>query len=284
VSTADVIIPTFNDGDLLGRAIDSALALPFVSRVIVVDDGSQTPARAPADDERVTLIRTPNRGPSAARNTGLDASTAPRVIFCDADDALTSGIERSLELASEHNAAVTLCGRIEVTDGAPDRERLPPPEYAGALLPDASDVWRPLWLFATPGAVVCRRVIEAGVRFDERIRIGEDRAFFADAAGHGPIAVSGALGVRYTKDRAGSLMSATHADRRAADFLLLAARYADAGSDRHWRVRYAQLVKALARSGRDPVLWRDTLALGREHGWHAPVRARAGRLLRRLLQ
>jgi len=26
VSTADVIIPTFNDGDLLGRAIDSALA------------------------------------------------------------------------------------------------------------------------------------------------------------------------------------------------------------------------------------------------------------------
>lgn len=279
MNTADVVIPTFNDGDLLRRAIDSSLALPFVARVIVVDDGSQTPAQAPADD-RVTLIRTPNRGPSAARNTGLEASSAPLVIFCDADDALAPGIEHSLALASQRDAAITLCGRVDVTDGAPDRERRPPPKYAGKLLDDASEVWRPHWLFATPGAVVGRRVIDAGVRFDERIRIGEDRAFFADAAACGPIAVSDSIGVRYTKDRPGSLMSPERTDRQAVDFLILASEHADAGGNRHWRALYAQLVKRLAVHGSDPELWRDVLALGRSRGWPAPLKARIRRALR----
>ena len=38
-----VVIPTYNAGPSLRRAADSALTLPMVARVIVVDDGSSEP-------------------------------------------------------------------------------------------------------------------------------------------------------------------------------------------------------------------------------------------------
>ncbi len=56
------------------------------SRSIVVDDGSTDDTAAIAREYGVRLIRTPNRGLSSARNTGLAAATGEIVAYID-DDA-----------------------------------------------------------------------------------------------------------------------------------------------------------------------------------------------------
>jgi mycofactocin system glycosyltransferase len=62
--------------------------LPEGVELIVVDDGSPTPLTGP----RLTTIRHDvNRGPAAARNTGLGAVTTPLVAFVDTDVRLPAG-------------------------------------------------------------------------------------------------------------------------------------------------------------------------------------------------
>ena len=97
--TVDVVILTWNDGELLAAAIDSALASTGVDvNVIVVDNGSEPPATVP-DDRRVTLVRNPaNRGVAPGRNQGAAAGAAPFVCFLDSDARL---LPSSLELLLE---------------------------------------------------------------------------------------------------------------------------------------------------------------------------------------
>jgi succinoglycan biosynthesis protein ExoW len=98
--TADlfVIIPFFQrTPGLLARAVRSVLAQGFGARchVIVVDDSSPCSAEqdlaglAPEERATITVIRQPNGGAGAARNTGLDAvpANARVVAFLDSDDA-----------------------------------------------------------------------------------------------------------------------------------------------------------------------------------------------------
>ena len=97
--TVDVVILTWNDGDLLAAAIDSALASEGVDvNVIVVDNGSDPPATVP-DDPRVTLHRNPdNRGVAPARNQGAALGSAPFVCILDSDARLLPfALERLLE-------------------------------------------------------------------------------------------------------------------------------------------------------------------------------------------
>src|SRR5262249_43770599 len=58
-------------------------------QIIVVDDGStDDPDAVVAQYRGVQLIRQGNRGLAGARNTGLRASSAPFLLFLDADDRL----------------------------------------------------------------------------------------------------------------------------------------------------------------------------------------------------
>ena len=87
------IIPTYNHGQYLGRALDSILAQAgigeqFDVEIIVVDDAStdatgEVIRRYP----QIRYLRQPTRrGVSAAKNAGLRASTGDYVSFLDADD------------------------------------------------------------------------------------------------------------------------------------------------------------------------------------------------------
>lgn len=88
-----VVIPCFNYGRFLPEAIASARSQQGGEpHVIVVDDGSTEPPtldeldRLPA---QVQLIRQPNAGVAAARNTGLRQVQTHYAIVLDADDRLT---------------------------------------------------------------------------------------------------------------------------------------------------------------------------------------------------
>lgn len=85
----DVVILTWNDGEVLGSAVASALGSEGVDvSVIVVDNGSE-PAAVVSPDPRVQLIRSDtNLGVSAGRNLGVRAGAATIVCLLDSDARL----------------------------------------------------------------------------------------------------------------------------------------------------------------------------------------------------
>ncbi|MCJ7602583.1 MAG: glycosyltransferase [Desulfobulbaceae bacterium] len=84
-----VIIPTYNRREFLARAIDSVLNQSCRDfELIVVDDGStdDTARCVAAYGEQVRSIHQENRGPAAARNTGIRAAEGELIAFLDSDD------------------------------------------------------------------------------------------------------------------------------------------------------------------------------------------------------
>lgn len=103
MATVSVVIPTYNDSDVLSRAIDSALGQTVSDiEVIVVDDASRDSPEESVeayDDERLRYFsHDVNRGGSAARNTGIEHARGEYVAFLDADDEwLPTKLERQLD-------------------------------------------------------------------------------------------------------------------------------------------------------------------------------------------
>jgi glycosyltransferase involved in cell wall biosynthesis len=89
-----VIIPTYNRGWILQEAIDSVLDQDFSDfELIVVDDGSNDNTREilGAYRDRITVLRQPNRGVSAARNLGINEAAGQLIAFLDSDDLWLPG-------------------------------------------------------------------------------------------------------------------------------------------------------------------------------------------------
>ncbi len=111
VPRVTVVLPTYNSGDNLERAVASVLAQDFPAwELVIVDDASTdesaaTGARLAAQDPRITAIALPrNGGVAAARNAGIDATDAELIALLDHDDLLQPGfLSRSVEL---YDAAV----------------------------------------------------------------------------------------------------------------------------------------------------------------------------------
>lgn len=90
--TVTIVIPLYQKGSTIRRTIESTQQQSFRDfEILVVDDGStdegpdvvRTLARA---DSRIRLLSRVNRGPGAAKNTGLWHASGPLITFLDADD------------------------------------------------------------------------------------------------------------------------------------------------------------------------------------------------------
>lgn len=85
-----VVIPLYNKGDQVIRAVQSVLDQKYsAEEILVVDDGSTDlgPDLVRAmNAPKVQVISQSNQGESAARNTGVSIATSKYVAFLDADD------------------------------------------------------------------------------------------------------------------------------------------------------------------------------------------------------
>jgi GT2 family glycosyltransferase len=90
MSLVSVIIPTFNRSRLVREAVESVLAQRQAGafELVVVDDGSRddTEAVLAPYRDRLRILRQENRGVSAARNAGVEASRGEWLTFLDSDD------------------------------------------------------------------------------------------------------------------------------------------------------------------------------------------------------
>lgn len=193
-----VVIPFYQrTPGLLRKALDSVMRQQPRRRlqVIVVDDVSLVSAEAELKEwpfaDTVTVVARPNNGgPSAARNTGLDAASQfcpDLVAFLDSDDVWEDGhLERAefcldqghdvyvsnwMPLESSSQDAYTLWRKLDPGDHVEIGEQIY--SFRGDIV--LQEIWRPI---SKPSTMVYdfRKFPEA--RFDESLRMSEDKLFF----------------------------------------------------------------------------------------------------------
>lgn len=92
-----IIIPTYNRADSLPNAIRSIMDQSADNwELIIIDDGSSDDTSRVVSkyltDERIKYYFQRNSGVSAARNKGVDLSSADYLIFLDSDDQFLPGL------------------------------------------------------------------------------------------------------------------------------------------------------------------------------------------------
>jgi len=113
MTKVSVIIPTYNRGRYVTKAIDSVLAQTYKDyEIIVVDDGSTDNTRdiLASYRDKIRCIYQENMGASAARNTGIRASTGEWIAFLDSDDEWLPD-KLSIQMA-DISARPDLCAHI----------------------------------------------------------------------------------------------------------------------------------------------------------------------------
>jgi glycosyltransferase involved in cell wall biosynthesis len=223
-TTFSIVMPAFNAEETIRPAIDSVLRQTRSDfELIVVDDGSTDETIRIVDelarDGRVRLIRQPNLGPSAARNTAIAEATGAYVSLLDSDDLwlpnylaeMGSILDRDPEAAVAFTHAWVFdhrSGRIRRSRRV-DAVRPPvPPADAtpGQFFLALLDV-----NFVFVGATIRRRVFEDVGLFRVDVRGNEDYEMWLRLAAHGYVFRRHAEALAMYREKPGQLSS----DRRS---------------------------------------------------------------------
>jgi glycosyltransferase involved in cell wall biosynthesis len=198
--TVAVVIPVFDQARFLPDAIMSVLEQTRpADKIIVVDDGStDDPAAVITQFKVVQLIRQDNRGPSAARNTGLRNCTTSHVVFLDADDRLLpTALEMGLAcIADRPDCAFVYGGYRHIsTNGDPFG-----PNYLRQVDGDAHLVFLRENIIGNPASVLYRRGCLLEVNgFDETVRRAEDHDLYLRITQRYPVASHPEIVAEYRK-------------------------------------------------------------------------------------
>lgn len=172
-----VVIPAYNAGAYLGKAIESVLSQTLRPiEIIVVDDGStdDTGTVAKSFGARVRYIHQENSGSTIAKNRGLKESRGEFVATLDADDFFVSAtkLERQLELIKQFpSCGLVGSGWMNVDKQGAKIESREPWRYAAKLDLTDAIVWSPL---LSSVMLFRKNALERVNGFNPQIRIIED--------------------------------------------------------------------------------------------------------------
>lgn len=176
-----VIVPVYNIEQYLPACIESILAQTYTNlEIILVDDGATDNSGKICDeyaakDFRIRVIHKPNGGVSSARNAGIDAATGTLIGFVDGDDTIMPEMYQTLYSdMCRYEADIVCCGykaiwrdKIELHNGTGKLLVYEGHQGAQTLL-TGKNIEPSLW-----NKLYCKKLF-CGVRFNERIRFGED--------------------------------------------------------------------------------------------------------------
>lgn len=189
MSRISIVIPCYNYGRFLGRALDAIAAQNDPDwEAVIVDDGSTDDSREVAENrrsahpDRIHCLAQDNAGPAAARNRGARAATGEWLLFLDADDTLLAGaLERyRATMAGNPEASLIVAGAQTLRDGNVVATRDAGPAARDRIANFAAFVRGTLCPFNGGCVLVHRRVIEL-LAYPESIRTSDDFVFFAQA-------------------------------------------------------------------------------------------------------
>src|ERR1700733_6467891 len=213
-----IVVPLFRHSVLVVDALASAIGqrsrYPFI--VVVINDGCpfqesdlQVKSILAVHPNIVRYVVQKNGGLCAARNTAINYAlakfpTVQAIYFLDSDNTiLPGGIDAAYSKLTEETDASWIYPNIDMFG---IRKNF---DYGGAY----SVLMHTQHNICEAGSLVHRRVFDAGVRFDERMKLGyEDWDFWLTAATRGFRGVQHPhFGFRY-RNRGESMLSQSHRD------------------------------------------------------------------------
>ena len=191
-----VIIPIYNAGEYLTRAIGDLLKQSFTDfELICVDDGSTDNSRQILNsfarkDDRVRIITRHNGGPSVARNDGLEEAKGDYIIFLDADDFYEKDLLASLYEVAERDSLDIAVAKFDIYNDSHNKYSTPLEEpHSGIFVPGGvtSKNEYPDFILSSTTGYVWNKLFRAefvknmALAFDPELYVFEDVLFVCSA-------------------------------------------------------------------------------------------------------
>jgi len=180
LSDISVVIPTFNRAHVISRALNSVLAQTLRPlEVLVIDDGSTDATKALlhsryADETfpEVRLLACPQRGVSAARNHGINASSGQWIALLDSDDAWAPEKLEHQRRALQRSPELKIChtDEIWIRDGKRVNQMKKHAKRGGWIFNECL----PLCCISPSSVIIHRSIFDDVGLFDEDLPVCED--------------------------------------------------------------------------------------------------------------
>ena len=177
-----IIIPVYNSEKTLKRCLNSIKAQTFSNyEVILIDDGSRDNSLSickeyETQDQRYKVFHQSNKGPSVARNVGLDVAKGRWVCFVDSDDTVESGYLHELfDTIQKYEADVVFIGQHKFYENGNKESFIPDDVDENVIktfenLSD-KDMFGYTWIKSF------RKNVIGNIRFDSALSLFEDEVF-----------------------------------------------------------------------------------------------------------
>lgn len=185
-----IIIPCYNYGHFLERAINSIKYQDFPNwEILIIDDGStdnsaQVAKRHAAESNNINYQFQSNSGPATARNLGISQCQGKYIIFLDADDTLAPEALTTVNKIFSTNKNIECLIGAHATIHSNGTTKISP----APILPENPEKRLLFYLEKKIGVcngamVIARKVFET-IQFPEELRSCEDIPFFAKILFH----------------------------------------------------------------------------------------------------
>ncbi len=176
-----IVVPVYNTSKYLEECVDSILAQSYSDiEIILVDDGSTDNSGELCDklaekDLRIISCHKTNGGLSSARNYGIEHSNGECIAFVDSDDVIDVDMIKVLAENLQNNQAdMSGMEYLEFFDKLPEVNRRNKTKRITKNLQKYMLLNNRLYCSVR---YLYKRELLGNIRFDERIKLGEDQDF-----------------------------------------------------------------------------------------------------------